>query len=100
MEPTHPGRPIHRPPAGRRRARRLAFAATVALLIAAGQEAAFRAMFPLPAVDWFNRIHYKMSGTPMDIQALSRKGLAYDRLLFESRPDGFAEVHHLNLYGF
>ena len=29
-----------------------------------------------------------------------KRGLVYDRLLVESQPDGFSEIHNLNLYGF
>lgn len=87
--------------APRRRARRLAFAALLVSALAAGQELLFRGLFPLPEVVGFNRVRYQMmAGAHPEFRATLRRGLVYDRLRFESRPDGFAEVHRLNLYGF
>jgi lysophospholipase L1-like esterase len=61
----------------------------------------FRALFPLPEVIGFNRARYQMmGGSHLDARETIRRGLVYDRLLFESRPDGYSEVHRLNLYGF
>jgi lysophospholipase L1-like esterase len=41
-----------------------------------------------------------LAGTHAHFRATIRRGLVYVKLLFESRPDGFTEVHRLNLYGF
>lgn len=73
----------------------------ILLLIAVGQEGVFRLLFPLPEVERFNRIEYQQMATEHpNFSAVINQGLAYDRLLVESRPDGFSEVHGLNLYGF
>ncbi len=66
-----------------------------------GQEALFRSLFPFPEVAGFNRISYQMTaqGHPK-LRALLKRGLVYDRLLVESEPDGYAETHGLNVYGF
>jgi len=89
--------------AARRRRRRLWWLFRIALLlvIVVGQEALFRLLFPLPEVEGFNRVHYQQmaSSHPNFGKAMDR-GLVYDRILLESRPDGFTEVHNLNLYGF
>src|SRR5437870_3401530 len=102
MRPTRPRGPATHDPTGRRRsARRRVFAAAVVTLIAAGQEALFRGLFPVPEVSGFNRVRYQMmAGTHPNFRATVRRGLVYDRLLFESRPDGYSEIHRLNLYGF
>jgi lysophospholipase L1-like esterase len=66
-----------------------------------GQEGCFRVLFPLPEVTGFNRVRYQIlaRGDPRS-RSLLERGLVYDRLRFESEPDGFSEVHQLNLYGF
>ena len=86
----------------RRRRRRLwllRLAVLAPLLI--GQEVVCRFLFPLPEVIGFNRIRYqRLAPGDARSRAILARGLAYDRLKFESRPDGFSEVHRLNLYGF
>jgi lysophospholipase L1-like esterase len=77
------------------------FPALTLLLIGAGQEVLFRVLFPVPEVEGFNRIAYQMTAQAHDqLGAMMDRGLVYDRLLVESRPDGFSEIHELNLYGF
>src|SRR5271157_2706886 len=85
----------------RRRRRHRLFGVLTAVLFLAGQEILFRGLFPLPEVLGFNRIHYQMLtfGNP-NLSAGFKRGLVYDRLLLESQPDGFSEIHDLNLYGF
>lgn len=102
MDPTPQRSTATKPSPGRpRRRKHLAFAAAVLAVIAVGQELAFRGLFPLPDVLGFNRVRYQMmAGTHPNFRATLRRGLVYDRLLFESRPDGFSEIHRLNLYGF
>ncbi|HWE40729.1 MAG TPA: hypothetical protein VG406_29580 [Isosphaeraceae bacterium] len=102
MEPAGPQRTATIARAGRRRrSRKLVAVAAALALIAAGQEALFRWVFPLPEVGGFNRIHYQMvARSHPNVLADARRGLAYNRLRFESLPDGFSEVHRLNLYGF
>jgi lysophospholipase L1-like esterase len=71
------------------------------LLVGAGQELLFRVLFPVPEVEGFNRIAYQMTAQRHEqLGVMMDRGLVYDRLLVESRPDGFSEVHDLNLYGF
>jgi lysophospholipase L1-like esterase len=66
-----------------------------------GQEVACRLIFPLPEVMGFNRIHYQLLAKgDARSRPVFRRGLVYERLRFESQPDGFSEVHRLNLYGF
>jgi len=106
MEPTPTVEPDAEPTGPRPRAkpsrRRLWLFRLVTLLaVAVGQEVLFRAMFPRPEVVGFNRIHYQqMAQSHPDIGKAMERGLVYDRLLIESRPDGFSEVHNLNIYGF
>lgn len=84
-----------------RRARRRVFAAILFVLLVSGQELLFRALFPIPEVIGFNRVHYQLlAGSHLESRGVLRRGLVYDRLFFESRPDGYSEVHRLNLYGF
>src|SRR5438874_1210118 len=75
----------------------LLFPAITLALVAAGQEVLFRWAFPLPEVRRFNRINYQMTaqGHPQLGDMLER-GLVYDRLLIDSKADGFSEVHNLN----
>ncbi|HKM56828.1 MAG TPA: hypothetical protein VJY33_25710 [Isosphaeraceae bacterium] len=77
------------------------FPALTLTLIAVGQEALFRSLFPFPEVAGFNRISYQMTaqGHPK-LRAMLERGLVYDRLLVESEPDGHSEIHGLNVYGF
>ena len=85
----------------RRRRRWWLFRLAILLVIAVGQEALFRVLFPFPEVEGFNRVHYQqMASTHPNFGAAMDRGLVYDRILLESRPDGFSEVHNLNLYGF
>lgn len=85
----------------RRRRRLWLFRLVTLSLVLVGQEALFRWLFPSPDVIGFNRIHYSqmVPADPRRGKALER-GLVYDRLSVDSRPDGFAKVHSLNLYGF
>ncbi|OJW18959.1 MAG: hypothetical protein BGO49_18125 [Planctomycetales bacterium 71-10] len=90
-----------RPARGPSRRRLWLFRILTLLTLAAGQEALFRLVFPRPEVVGFNRIHYQqMAQSHPQIGKAMGRGLVYDRLLIESRPDGFAEVHDLNAYGF
>jgi hypothetical protein len=73
-------------------------------LIAGGlflvQEVGSRLAFPLPEAPDFNRSDYmivKSLGSPeLDV----RRGLHRVVVRWESEPDGFAFLHHLNLHGF
>jgi lysophospholipase L1-like esterase len=77
------------------------FPAATLLLIGAGQEIVFREMFVIPEVKGFNRISYQMTAqSHHELGGMMSRGLVYDRLLVESRPDGFSEIHDLNVYGF
>ncbi len=83
------------------RGRRRAFAASLVISLLIAQEIVFRAAFPLPDVEGFNRIRYQMlAGAHPNLAQALRRGLVYDKLLIESTPDGFREIHRLNLYGF
>ncbi|MFO0892327.1 MAG: SGNH/GDSL hydrolase family protein [Isosphaeraceae bacterium] len=83
------------------RGRRRLFIAVVLIAVAAGQELLFRGMFCFPELIGFNRLRYqKLDGTHPSLHQALRRGLVYERLLFESEPDGYSEVHELNLYGF
>ncbi len=83
------------------RSRLWLFRLVTLLVLVAGQEALFRIMFPRPEVVGFNRIHYQqMAQSHPQFSKAMERGLVYDRLLMESRPDGFAEIHDLNMYGF
>ena len=71
------------------------------LIILVGQEILFRAMFPIPEIEKFNRIRYQqMAQSPPEIGKAMERGLVYGRLLLESSPDGFSFTHDLNIYGF
>src|SRR5436309_1105576 len=77
------------------------FPAITLALVAAGQELLFRELFPLPGVRRFNRINYQMTAQGhAQLGRMLERGLVYDRLLIESKADGFSEIHNLNLYGF
>ncbi len=94
----------HAPSAVGRRGRprpRWLFPTLTLLLFALFQECLFRLLFPLPEVAGFNRISYQMSaqGHPQ-LKRMMDRGLVYDRLLLDSWPDGFSEIHNLNVYGF
>lgn len=92
---------VSRPPRKLSRRRLWLFRLVTLLVLAAGQEALFRLVFPEPEVAGFNRIHYQqMAQSHPQIGKAMERGLVYDRLLIESRPDGFSEVHDLNMYGF
>jgi len=87
---------------GRRRGRRhWQFVIAVLAGICVGQEFLFRLLFPLPEVGGFNRVRYQKlaPGDPRTAPLINR-GLAYERVKFESLPDGFSEIHRLNVYGF
>jgi lysophospholipase L1-like esterase len=84
-----------------RRRRHRGFALAIAVILLVGQEGCFRLMFPLPEVTGFNRVRYQLLARgDARSRALMERGLVYDRIRFESEPDGFSEVHQLNLYGF
>ncbi|QEH35688.1 hypothetical protein OJF2_42430 [Aquisphaera giovannonii] len=90
-------------PAGTRarRRRRWLFRLATLLAVLVGQEALFRAMFPIPDVPAFNRIHYQqMAQSHPNLGKALAHGLVYERLRVASRPDGFVKVHSLNLRGF
>jgi lysophospholipase L1-like esterase len=88
-------------PAVLSRRRRWLFRIVTLSVVLVGQEMLFRFLFPLPDVLGFNRIHYQqMAQSHPQIGRAMERGLVYDRLLLESRPDGFSKVHNLNLYGF
>jgi lysophospholipase L1-like esterase len=102
--PNPPGTASQNPPgavARTRRRRHRIFALTTFALLLVGQEGCFRVVFPLPEVTGFNRVRYQIlaRGDPRS-RSLLERGLVYDRLRFGSEPDGFSEVHQLNLYGF
>ncbi len=81
--------------------RRRLFALFSVVLILTGQELLFRPLFPIPEVVGFNRLHYQLLvGTHPRLRDTLNRGLVYDRLQLESQPDGFREIHSLNLYGF
>jgi lysophospholipase L1-like esterase len=87
-------------PHRRRRLHRV-FGVLIALVLLGGQEILFRGLFPLPEVIGFNRMRYQMLfGAHPKLGESLKRGLVYDRLLLESQPDGYSEVHRLNLYGF
>jgi len=92
---SHTGRSLRR-----RRLHRL-FKAFTAVLLFAGQETLFRSLFPFPEVAGFNRMSYQMTapGHP-NLGIMLKRGLVYDRLLIESEPDGYSEIHGLNIHGF
>lgn len=100
-EPSTTDSPTAKRPSRISRRRLWLFRGVLLLAVAVGQEVLFRAMFPLPEVQKFNRIHYQqMAQSHPQIGRAMERGLVYDRLWIESRPDGFSEVHNLNLYGF
>jgi lysophospholipase L1-like esterase len=83
------------------RRRRRVFSLILLGVLLTGQEIVTRLVFPLPEVVGFNRIHYqRLAPGDARSKAIGDRGLVYDRLGFESRPDGYSEVHRLNLYGF
>ena len=71
-------------------------------LLFALQEALFRAVFPIPEVENFNRVHY--SGTPTLKETSSFFGARAPAMnaafRWNSKPDGASFESHLNLYGF
>jgi lysophospholipase L1-like esterase len=77
------------------------FPAITLTLITAIQEAVVRLLFPIPPVKGFNRISYQMTAQAHPkFRMMMDRGLVYDRLFVESRPDHFSETHELNIYGF
>lgn len=62
------------------------------------QELTLRAVFPVPEVAGFDRLHYSALQLSPDTAEWSELGNAAYR--WASEPDGFAFVHRLNLYGF
>lgn len=85
----------------RSRFRGLLFSLILFVLIAGFQEIIFRIFFPIPETTRFNRIRYQLlAESDPRFQPLFKRGLAYDKLLFESRPDGWRHIHYLNRFGF
>ena len=41
-----------------------------------------------------------LAGAHPRLRETLKRGLVYDQLLLQSQPDGFSEIHKLNLYGF
>ena len=74
----------------------------LALLLFALQEALFRAVFPIPEVENFNRVTY--SGVPPPGKTSSFLGnlapAMHATFRWNSLPDGATFESHLNLYGF
>lgn len=100
MSSTPPDAPNEAPAAVHRR-RWWLFRVAMLLVVLAGQEALFRLLFPLPDAEGFNRIRYQaLSPSHPNYGGAAARGLVYDRLVLESRPDGFVETHNLNLRGF
>jgi lysophospholipase L1-like esterase len=88
-------------PKKRRLGRKILFGLITAVILLVGQEVAFRAIFPIPESNRFNRIWYQMMAeTHPDFRPLLKRGLVYDSLVFESVPDGWKHVHRLNRFGF
>jgi lysophospholipase L1-like esterase len=85
----------------RRRTRQRLYKLAVIAFVLIGQEVVCRLVFPLPDATGFNRIRYQLLA-PGDVRTrpVFQRGLVYERLKFESQPDGFSEVHRLSLYGF
>ncbi len=82
-----------------RRRRFFALAMFAVLLVV--QEGCLRLEFPFPEVVGFNRVRYQtFARGDARTGPLLKRGLVYDRLIMQSEPDGFYEVHRLNLYGF
>lgn len=77
------------------------FAAATLAIIAMGQEAVFRLVFPLPEVMGFNRSYYTANGSSdLPIQRGPIIPMMNQTIRHESLPDGFVFEHHYNLYGF
>jgi hypothetical protein len=76
--------------------------AVLFLLLFAFQEATFRAIFPLPEVENFNRINYV--GAPPQTKTASflgqRTPAMHATFRWNSKPDRASFESHLNLYGF
>lgn len=71
------------------------------LLLIGFQEVVFRVVFPLPESTRFNRIRFQLlAESDPRFKPLLRRGLVYDKLLFESAPDGWRHTHYLNRFGF
>lgn len=85
----------------RSRLRRIVFAMILFSFVYLLQEIIFRILFPIPETTRFNRIRYQLlAETDPRFQPLIKRGLVYDKLLFESRPDGWSHIHRLNRFGF
>jgi lysophospholipase L1-like esterase len=81
--------------------RRFCFGLFLFALITCLQEVVFRVCFPIPETTRFNRIRYQLlAESDPRFQPLLKRGLVYDRLFFESRPDGWSYTHRLNRFGF
>lgn len=96
-EPSRPGSP------GRKisNRRRHLFVMVLLVAILVFQEVAFRLVFPIPETTRFNRIRYQLlAETDPRFQPLMKRGLVYDKIRFESSPDGWSHLHNLNRFGF
>lgn len=83
------------------KARRRLFALFLLLFLIGFQEVVFRVIFPLPESIRFNRIRFQLlAESDPRFKPLLRRGLVYDKLLFESAPDGWRHTHYLNRFGF
>ncbi len=81
--------------------RRRLFSLFLLLGLSLFQELAFRIVFPIPETTRFNRIRYQLlAEADPRFQPLMKRGLVYDKILFESSPDGWKHVHRLNRFGF
>jgi len=76
------------------------FVLLLVVLLVGFQELVLRALFPLPEVTNFNRIHYSKvaSGVFSEMKRLRR--VSNRAFVWRSDPDGAESVHGLNRYGF
>ncbi|MEY2561079.1 MAG: hypothetical protein QOG51_1494, partial [Verrucomicrobiota bacterium] len=76
--------------------------AVLCLLLFALQEVLFRAIFPLPEVENFNRVNYVgISPQTRTASFLGQRTPAMHAVFqWNSKPDGTSYESHLNLYGF
>jgi len=83
------------------RGRRRLFSLVLLTILILFQEVVFRLIFPVPESTKFNRIRFQLlAESDPRFRPLMKRGLVYDKLLFESAPDGWRHVHQLNRFGF
>lgn len=83
------------------RGRRRLFSLVLLFILILFQEVLFRLVFPVLESTRFNRIRFQLlAESDPRFRPLMKRGLVYDKLLFESAPDGWRHVHHLNRFGF